>query len=160
MTCNCPLLKSLWLNYTYTFKLCELSSFSLSQTTFRRALLSFDEMTAHLNYSELRMFSLNGLGENSFVQPTTPQTESVFIIQRRRGSSEIREAVFVCEKVAGMDLDIGLENVFCGECETLSSTNGCLRAVSLIVFTWMKHHMLLWCLHIRNTGGNCKCLDE
>lgn len=68
-------------------------------------------MTADLNYSQLQMFHLNGLGENSFFQPTSPQTESVFIIQRRRSSWEIRAAVFVSEKVAGMDLEISLENV-------------------------------------------------
>lgn len=50
--------------------------------------------------------------------------------------------MLVSEKVAGMDLEIGLENVSVGN-ETLSSTNGYLRAASLIVFTQMKHHMLL-----------------
>lgn len=46
------------------------------------------------------------------------------------------------EKVAGVDLEIGLENVS-RECGTLSSTNRCLRAGPLIVFTEMKHHVLL-----------------
>lgn len=91
MTCNSPLLKSLWLNYIHTFELYE-PPFSHSQTASRHALPSFHEITADLNYSELQTFHFSGWSENSFVQPTSPQTESVFIIQRRRSSGEIRAA--------------------------------------------------------------------
>lgn len=44
------------------------------------------------------------LGDNSFVQATSLQTESVFNIQRHRCGPEIRGAVFMSEKVVGMDL--------------------------------------------------------
>ena len=59
---------------------------------------SSDGITADLNYSEVRLFRLSGLGENSFVRAASPQTESVFITEKRRSGREIRAAVFVSEK--------------------------------------------------------------
>lgn len=78
------------------------------------------------------MFSLNGLAENSFVQPTSPQTESVFIIQRRHSGSEIREAAFVSEKVAGMELEIELENVTVGNVKHYFLQMGIYRLFHLL----------------------------
>lgn len=81
------------------------------------------------------MFSLNGLDENIFVQPTSIHTEFVFAIQRRHSIWEIREALFVNERF--VDCEIGLENV------SVVNVKATLQAVLLIMFTLMKHHILL-----------------
>lgn len=156
MTCYTRLLKSFWLNYTYTFKLYKLSSLSLSRTAFRHTLPSFDEIIAYLNYRALHMFRLNGLGENCFVQPTSPQRESVYHSKATAAAQKLEQQLVEKGCRCG-SWDRSRECVF-GECETLSSTNGCLQAVSLIVFTQMKHAIVM-SRHKRKYWELVECVD-